>query len=112
MLHLRHTLVLIDRFRLLCVLRSDAGDLADVLQLLIATWCEGFKIFDALHSLESGIEPSRFGRDRAECLQELEMLLLGFRQRAPAAVRGVEHALDTLVVQCVLCEAIAKVGSA
>lgn len=112
MLHLRHTLVLVNRFRVLCALRSDAGTFADVLQLLIATWCDGFKVVDALHSLESGVELARFRHERDACLRDLDVLLFGFRQGAPAAARGVEHALDALVVQCVLCEAIANTALA
>ena len=94
----RRILVLAERFRALCALKSDPALLADLLRGLIACSRETFGT-EAAGALE-GQRP-----DQVKCLHDLELLVQGLVRGAPEASRGLAHALDALLIQCVVFEA-------
>jgi len=106
LLHLHRTLMLVHRFRALCTLRAEANEIADLLQTLITTWRDAFHVVDQLYPASQDDIAGDISDERAACLHELESLLRGLRLGTPAASRDLNHALDGLLVQCVVFEGI------
>jgi hypothetical protein len=95
-------LVLVERFRALSVLRSDPVRLVDLLRGIISIARETF-----------GTELSRdwtartvvqMAPDQQRCLRDLERLLQGLAYGSPDAWRGLGHAMDALLIQCLLLQ--------
>ena len=99
---LRRTLVLAERFNSLCALKSDPRQLIDLLGSVIVNARDSFAaVAGARHESLATEAPTN---DQARCLQDLESLLRGLSQGAPEASRGLRHAMDALLIQCVLIE--------
>jgi len=92
-------LVLAERFRSLAVLRSDPGRLVDLLRSIIAVARETFGTGLSARTAVQ-MEP-----DQVRCLRDLERLLQGLAHGAPDAWRGLGHAMDGLLIQCLLFDA-------
>jgi hypothetical protein len=106
----RRIIVLAERFKSLCVLKSDPLRLVDLLASVIASSRECFAVaatgrVDAPHGPELASEQAR-------CLKDLEILMHGLMLGAPEASRGLGHAMDALLIQCVLLEYAASPGDA
>jgi hypothetical protein len=98
----RRILVLAERFKSLCALKSDPLRLVDLLGSVIASSRESF-------GLAAGHRPgaphaAELSTDQSRCLKDLEILRHGLMLGAPEASRGLGHAMDALLIQCVLLE--------
>jgi hypothetical protein len=108
-MQVRRIIVLAERFQELCRLRTDPVRLVELLRSLIVCTREAFV----------GGTPGRRGRrgtgfpsvDQLRCLDDLELLLQGLMRGAPSASRGLAHAMDSLLIQCVIFEAAASDAS-
>lgn len=105
-MQLRRILVLAERFQSLCALKSDPARLIDLLRSLIACSREVF-VGDARERAAGG-ELCPPTADQARCLVDLELLVQGLVHGTPQASRGLAHAMDALLIQCVVFEAAAR----
>ncbi len=101
-IQLRRILVLAERFNALCSLRSDPRRLIDLLGSLIASARGSFAAIAEARS--PGQRTATLTNDQARCLKDLEALMRGLMLGAPEASRGLGHAMDALLIQCVLLE--------
>ena len=99
---LRRILVLAERFKALCSLRSDPRRLIDLLGSLIASARGSF--IAIAEARNPGQRAATLTGDQARCLKDLEGLMRGLMLGAPEASRGLGHAMDALLIQCVLLE--------
>ena len=99
---LRRILVLAERFKALCSLRSDPRRLIDLLGSLIASARGSFTAIAEARG--PGQRTTTLTSDQARCLKDLEALMRGLMLGAPEASRGLAHAMDALLIQCVLLE--------
>jgi hypothetical protein len=105
----RRILVLANRFNSLCGLKSDPGRLVELLQSVIAC-CRGSFSAEA-RSWPEALDRDNPGGEQARCLDDLETLMLGLMRGAPEASRGLGHAMDALLIQCVVLDAAASRGA-
>ncbi len=99
-------LVLAERFRSLVVLRSDSLPLVELLRRIISLARETFgtrlpRDWAARTAVQ--MEP-----DQVHCLRDLERLLQGLAHGSPDAWRGLGHAMDALLIQCLLFDTAAS----
>lgn len=107
LVHVHRMLLLARRFHALCELRPDPRDMAETLQRVIATWCDGSRLAGSLCPAEwAGI--ACMLDERARCLRDLETLLDALERGEPDLSGGLRHALDGVLVQCVVLDAIAN----
>jgi len=109
-MQVRRIIVLAERFQELCRLRTDPLRLIDLLRSLIICSREAF-----LGGLQGPRGVRRTGRasaDQVRCLEDLELLLQGLMRGAPGASRGLGHAMDALLIQCVIFEAEGMMAAA
>ncbi len=97
-MQVRRILVLAERFRALCALKSDPVLLADLLRGLIACSRETF-------GTEAAGELDEQRAEQIKCLHDLELLVQGLVRGAPESSRGLAHAMDALLIQCVVFQA-------
>lgn len=111
-MQVRRILVLVARFQALCALKSDPARLCDLLRRLIACARETF-IGEVTMPGAAG-RGGRASPEQLQCLDDLELLMHAMIRHVPGASRELSHALDGLVVQCVLFEAgaVARLGDA
>ncbi len=105
-MQVRRIIVLAERFQELCALRSDPMRLIDLLRSLVACSRDAF-----MGELLTAVDASgkrRPSPDQAKCVEDLELLMQGLIRGAPGASRGLAHAMDALLIQCVLFEAAAS----
>ena len=102
-MQLRRVLVLAERFQALCTLKSDPARLIELLRSLIACSREIF-VGDA-RDRAGGRETYPPTADQMRCLVDLELLMQGLVHGTPQASRGLAHAMDALLIQCVVFEA-------
>ena len=99
---IQRMLVLAERFRSLALLRSDPGRLVDVLRNIISL---AHQTFDMGASSGRTTPPVvRMAPDQVYCLRELERLLQGLAHGSPVASRNLGHAMDGLLIQCMLLD--------
>jgi len=105
-MQVRRIIVLAERFQELCALRSDPMRLIDLLRSLVACSREAFmgESFVA-GDAHRKIRPSP---DQVKCVEDLELLMQGLIRGAPGASRGLAHAMDALLMECVVFEAVAR----
>lgn len=96
-------LVLADRFRSLAVPSSDPLRLVDLLRNIIALTRHVFG--DDFSSNWSARAVVRLTPDQLRCVRDLERLLQGLACDSPEAWRGLNHAMDALLIQCLLLDA-------
>jgi hypothetical protein len=95
-------LVLAERFRALVSMKSDATRLVDLLRNIITQARNTFGTelsFDWAARTVVQMAP-----DQQQCLRDLERLLQGLAHGSPDAWRGLDHAMDGLLIQCMLFE--------
>ena len=105
-MQVRRILVLATRFQSLCALKSDPARLVDLLRSLIACSREAFMA----ESFVAG-DAHRKRRptpDQVKCVEDLELLLQGLVRGALEASRGLAHAMDALLIQCVVFDSAAR----
>ena len=96
-------LVLADRFRAVAVLKADPVRLVDLLRSIISLSRE---TFGTEFSRERGVRTAiQMRPDQLRCVRDLERLLQGLAYGSPEAWRGLGHAMDGLLIQCLLFEA-------
>jgi hypothetical protein len=95
-------LVFADRFRVMSQLRSDPAALADLLRHIIGLCHDVLGVNMARDwNARAGIQ---MGPDQAQCVRDLERLLQGLSRGVPESLRGLAHAMDALLIQCLLLE--------
>jgi hypothetical protein len=99
-------LVLAERFRALVILRSDPVRLVDLLRHIISLARETFGTDPSLDRAARTV--MRMAPDQQHCVRDLERVLLGLAHGAPEAWRDLGHAMDALLIQCMLFEASAR----
>ena len=97
---IQRLLVLADRFRSLAVLKSDPVRLVDLLRSIISLARETFatdfaRDWDARAVIH-------VASDQVQCVRDLERLLQGLAHGSPEARRSLAHAMDALLIQCML----------
>ena len=96
-------LVLVERFRALSVLRSDPVRLVDLLRGIVSLARETFGT--GLSRDWTARTVVQMTPEQQRCLRDLERLLQGLAYGSPDAWRGLGHAMDALLIQCLLFEA-------
>ena len=95
-------LVLADRFRAVAVLKADPVRLVDLLRSIITLARE---TFGSEFPSDRGVRRSTKMRpDQLRCVRDLELLLQDLAYGSPEAWRGLGHAMDGLLIQCLLFE--------
>jgi hypothetical protein len=102
---IQRLLVLADRFRSSAVPSSDPIRLADLLRNIISLTRNVFG--DDFSSAWNARAVVRLTPDQLRCVRDLERLLQGLAHDSPEARRGLNHAMDALLIQCVLLHASA-----
>jgi hypothetical protein len=105
-MQLRRILVLAERFQALCALKSDPARLIDLLRSLIACSREIFEGDAHKHAVGRELCPPT--ADQTRCLVDLELLMQGLVHGTPQASRGLAHAMDALLIQCVVFESAGR----
>ena len=100
---MRRILVLVRRFQALCALRSDPQRLAELLRTVIACCRETFDAGTGRRA--PGRAKGGPSEEQARCVKELEVLLQGLKGGSPEASSGLAHAMDALLIQCVVFDA-------
>ncbi len=98
----RRVLHLIERFRFHCHQRSTSSQLADIVHAVIEGGKGGF---DLVLELRSG--KGRPCADERRCLDDLEHLLQLLREEHRPPAEELDHAMDSLIVECVRWDAAA-----
>jgi hypothetical protein len=93
-------LVLAERFRALVSMRSDPARLVDLLRGIIALARDTFGTEVSLDWAARTVV--QMAPDQQQCLRDLERLLQGLVHGSPDAWRGLGHAMDGLLIQCLL----------
>jgi len=104
-LQIRRILVLANRFQAMCALKSDPQRLVDLLRTLLSCCRETFGGETGRRS--KGPATGRPSAEQAQCMKDLEVLLQGLIRGYPEASRGLAHAMDGLLIQCVVFDATA-----
>lgn len=105
-LQVRRIIVLAERFQELSRLRTDPMRLIDLLRNLIVCTREAF--VGGMPGRSGGRRTGVPSADQARCLDDLELLMNGLMRGLPGASRGLGHAMDALLIQCVIFEADAR----
>ena len=103
---IQRMLVLAERFRALATLKSDPARLADVLRNIIPLVRETFGSDPSLDWTARMVV--QMAPDQQRCLRDLERLLQGLAYGSPDAWRGLGHAMDALLIQCLLFDSPAS----
>ncbi len=90
-------LILIERFNELVLPSTDPERLKESIRGLIGV---------ALAAFEDG--PLRMNSEQRQCIRDLELLSQGLARRGPGTWRELNHAMDSLLVQCVQLDAMAS----
>jgi hypothetical protein len=98
----RRIIVHAERFKSVCELKSDPLHLVDLLGSVISNSRECFAV--AVAGRSDASRSAGLTSDQARCLKDLEILMHGLMLGAPEASRGLDHAMDALLIQCVLLE--------
>jgi hypothetical protein len=96
-------LVLAERFRSLAVPSADPARLVDLLRNIISLTRNVFG--DDFSSDWNVRAVVRLTPDQLRCVRDLERLLQGLAHDSPEARRGLNHAMDALLIQCLLLDA-------
>ncbi|MGN6525767.1 MAG: hypothetical protein ACTHL8_05215 [Burkholderiaceae bacterium] len=102
-LQLRRVLVLVDEFHSLCAQKPNLPRLAEFLKIVIARARDAFGATSGRG--RDGFAAGALTADQARCLSDLELLQQGMLHSSPEASRGLAHAMDALLIQCVLLDA-------
>jgi hypothetical protein len=96
-------LVLAERFRALVALKSDPLRLVDLLRHIISLARETFGTDPSLDWAARTV--LRMVPEQKHCVRDLEHVLQRLVHGAPDAWRDLGHAMDALLIQCMLFEA-------
>jgi hypothetical protein len=105
-MQVRRIIVLAERFQELCRLRTDPMRLIDLLRSLIVCTREAF--VGGMPGRRGGRRTGLPSADQVKCVDDLELLMHGLIRGLPGASRGLAHAMDALLIQCVIFEADAS----
>jgi len=105
-MQVRRIIVLAERFQELCALRADPMRLVDLLRSLIACSREAFMAESVVAG--DAHRKRRPTPDQVKCVEDLELLLQGLVRGALEASRGLAHAMDALLIQCVVFDSAAR----
>jgi hypothetical protein len=95
-------LVLAERFRALVALKTDPSRLVDLLRHIISMARETFGTDPSLDWAARAV--LRMAPEQQHCVRDLERVLQGLVHGAPEAWRDLGHAMDALLIQCMLFE--------
>ena len=99
-------LVLAERFRSLAALKSDPGRLIELLRNIVTLARDVFGA--GLATDRAARTVAQMPPDQQQCLRELERVLQGLAHGTPDAWRGLGHAMDGLLIQCLLFDSPAS----
>lgn len=100
---LRRILVLVERFNAMASPGTDPARLIESLRNIIALACEAFE-GDPAASV-GGRRVKAMSAEQRQCILTLEKLSRGLPLGLPEAWRELDHAMDPLLVECVLLDA-------
>lgn len=103
---IQRLLVLAGRFRSSVALRSDPARQVDLLRRIISLARETFGT--RLPRDWAARTTVQMAPDQLQCLRDLERLLQGLAHGSPDAWRGLGHAMDALLIQCLLFDTAAS----